>query len=289
MASLAIQFGNRLTRIDPTIPGPAAAFAGYAGQRFDMKLLAFVDNGDPIVPIPDDISWNIQDTNRGTLSATIGVSNSVTIGTIPGQTTISVIWKSRNIRGTFMVYCVAQTSPITVSYDDGTIVGQVIKLVSEPSGTSSNDPTGNTKIVIVDETKDVNIANINSITNASSIKPRGSIIRMTDALSVTGDGLHPLKIKSNVGDPINITKTLSFRNKTLNTPIQITIRVADYFDIQTPIGNLQNYNFVIQPQEIRVITYTIDKDVIKTMVPNVYTIPVKINAISLDAGQIFLE
>lgn len=288
MASLAIQFGNRETPIDPTVPGPAAAFAGYAGQVFPITLRAFSDAGLEITPLPTDITWSSQNTNIGQLSATKGMSNSITLGSSTGQTTISVLWNSKAIRGTLAVYCVPNTTAIPVNYDDGTIKGQVIKFVLEPSGPSPSDPLGNTKEIVVGEEQTIDVNSINTLSQASSVNARGSILRMTDALDISGDGLRPIKITSNVGDPIDITKTLQFRNKTINVPIQITIRVADYFGIYTQFGELKNYNFVVQPQESKTVTYGINKDVIKLMVPGVHTNPVRINAVSLDAGQIFL-
>ena len=289
MASLAIVLANRITPIDPTVPGSAITYAGYPGDVFNITLLAYNDAGEPITPVPDDIAWNIQNTTLAQLSTSKGLNNSITLGPKQGQTAATVIWRSKNIKGIINIDSVGYTSQTTVTSDYGTLVGQVIKLVSTPTPPAPEDPAGATKVVVVTDGQIPDIQAINTSTAQSTLNSRGTIIRMSDALLITGDGLLPININSNVGDPIDIRKTLSFRNKTLNVPIQVTIRVVDYFGIYTPFGELKNYNFIVEPQQTKQVEYGVNKDTIKTLVPNTYQNPIKINAVSLSSGQIFLE
>lgn len=288
MASLALKYQNKITPIDPTIPGGAATFAGYVNELVNMGLIAYNDSGTEVNPIVDDIQWSITNSTVATLGATVGLTNSVTFGPNIGETTITVVWKSKNVKGTFRVITVSHTTMTTVSYDDGVVLGQLIKIVTEPTAPGSNDPAGRTKIYIANDTIP-NLNEINSKTGQSTIDSRGSIIKMTDAMTITGDGLLPIKINSNVGDPINVKKTLTFYNKTLNVPIQVTLLAADYFDIYTEFGSLKNFNFIVQPQEVQTVEYGINKDTIKLLSPDVYNNPIRIKMFSLDSGQILLS
>jgi hypothetical protein len=288
-ASLSLIYGNKITPINPTIPGSAITYAGYAGQIFSVKLIAHAASGESMIPPPEDISWAIQNTTVAKLSGQNGLENSIILGPSRGETVVTVTWQKQNIKGTIKVITVAYTSQTTVTYDDGTILGQLIRLVSEPTELSPNDPAGRTKIYIVKDGMPPSISDLNTVTAKSKLTPRGSIIEMSDALHIAGDGLVPIDIHSNVGDPINVRKTLSFKNHTINVPIQVTIKVADYFTIITPFGELKNYNFVVEPQQTVQVIYGINKNVVKTMIPNVYKNPIKISAVSMDSGQIFLE
>jgi hypothetical protein len=289
MATLAIVLNDKITPIDPTIPGSAITYAGYPGETFSIQLIAYNDQGTSIIPLPDDIIWDVQNTTVAKLTAFKGLNNTVVLGPSRGETTATVVWRTQNIKGIIKIVTVSSTSQTTVTYDDGTVVGQLIKIVSAPTVPAPGDPAGATKIYVAEDGVIPDIAAINTTTSQSKLTPRGNIIRMTDALSITGDGLTPTIINSNVGDPIDIRKTLTFRNKTLNVPIQVTLKVADYFGIYTEFGELKNFNFIVQPQEIQNVDYGINKDTIKTMIPNTYTNPVKISAVSMDSGQIFLE
>jgi len=111
---------------------------------------------------------------------------------------------------------------------------------------------------------------------------------MSDALTISGNGLHPIVVNSNVGDPVEISKTVHFTNKTKNIPIQVTVRVPDYCDIPTEHGSLKTYNFIVQPLQSTDVVYKTLPDIIKTLSPDTHRTSIKISAIAMTGGPVLL-